>query len=481
MRLLDLVDLPGVDIRLRVPGAEEKLSRPIAWCAPTEHMDPTPFLSVNALVLTSGMGLNVRDFRIWDAYVERLAAVPVAGLVFGTGTAHSELPEGLLKASEAHGLPLFELPPGVPFVLVMRQVEQTLAAERYDELRRGWDLADECTRLAAQGRSLVSVLERVADSTQARVAVADRGGFELISAGEAPPGAPRSTLRLPSGEAHSFLLQVQGVESSVLLQPLLGPAAAVLAVQLSYTLGSRTPLHSREAARFMDALYDEQSVPDGTLERLATEAGFKPQEPWGALLVEAAEATDRFHLRALAWRARVCLEETFDTVRFMEEPSMTTLLVQGPTDQASLLDQARALFADTPELSVVLADAGSLDELPLSLKLARRRLGTAGIRAAPAADLAAVVQGLPGAGLAALARKTLAPLDASDPTGALQRTLSSYLRNAANSRAICDELFIHRNTLAYRLRRIEELLQMSLSDGEVRTTCMLALRILGRD
>lgn len=160
---------------------------------------------------------------------------------------------------------------------------------------------------------------------------------------------------------------------------------------------------------------------------------------------------------------------------------MTTLLVQGPTDQASLLDQARALFADTPELSVVLADAGSLDELPLSLKLARRRLGTAGIRAAPAADLAAVVQGLPGAGLAALARKTLAPLDASDPTGALQRTLSSYLRNAANSRAVCDELFIHRNTLAYRLRRIEELLQMSLSDGEVRTTCMLALRILGRD
>jgi purine catabolism regulator len=78
-----------------------------------------------------------------------------------------------------------------------------------------------------------------------------------------------------------------------------------------------------------------------------------------------------------------------------------------------------------------------------------------------------------------MARKLLTPLDAADPTGALRETLASYhLRHAANSRAVCDELFIHRNTLSYRIRRIEDLLGMSLADGEVRTTCMLALRIL---
>ncbi|MCH6472405.1 PucR family transcriptional regulator [Sinomonas terrae] len=478
MRLLDLVGLPGLDIRLRVKGAEERLSRPIAWCAPTEHMDPTPFLSVNALVLTSGMGLNVRDYRIWDAYAERLAAVPVAGLVFGTGPAHRELPEGLLTACEAHGLPLFELPPQVPFVLVMRQVEQTLAAERYDELRRGWDLADECTRLAAQGRSLTAVLDRVAESVEARVAVTDQSGFELVSAGEAPSSAPRSTLRLPSGEPHSFRLQVQGIESNVLLHPLLGPAAAVLAVQLSYTLGSRTPLHSREAARFMDALYDEQPTPEPILERFATEAGFNALEPWGALLVNATEGMDRFQLRVLAWQARIRLEERFRTVRFMEEPGVTTLLVQGPADDASLPEEAPTLFADTPGLSVVVAEAGSLDELPLSLRLARRHVGAPGVRIAPAADLPAIVEGLPGRGLVAMAQKLLAPLDTADPGGTLRQTLASYLRNAASSRAVCEELFIHRNTLAYRLRRIEDLMGISLDDGEIRTTCLLALRIL---
>jgi purine catabolism regulator len=253
--------------------------------------------------------------------------------------------------------------------------------------------------------------------------------------------------------------------------------AAVLAVQLSYTLGSRAPLHSREAARFMDALYDEQPITEAPLERFAVEAGFSVSEPWGALLINATEGTDRFRLRALAWRARVRLEEWFRTVRFMEEPEVTTLLVQGPIDNPILLEEARALFADAPGLSVVVAEAGSFDELPLSLKLARRQVGPPGIRIAPAADLAAIVQGLPSRGLLAMARKLLAPLD-TDPAGALRNTLESYLRNAANSRAVCDELFIHRNTLAYRLRRIEDLLGMSLADGEGRTTCMLALRIL---
>ena len=76
-----------------------------------------------------------------------------------------------------------------------------------------------------------------------------------------------------------------------------------------------------------------------------------------------------------------------------------------------------------------------------------------------------------------MAQRLIAPLGA-DPTGTLQTTLESYLRNAANSRAVCDELFIHRNTLAYRLRRIEGLMGLDLADGEVRATCLLALRVL---
>ncbi|MEU4670400.1 helix-turn-helix domain-containing protein [Amycolatopsis sp. NPDC023774] len=42
---------------------------------------------------------------------------------------------------------------------------------------------------------------------------------------------------------------------------------------------------------------------------------------------------------------------------------------------------------------------------------------------------------------------------------------------------MCAELFIHRNTLAYRLKRIRELLGLDLQDGRVRATLLMALRL----
>lgn len=477
MRISDLVDDADLKIRLRVTGGEGRLGRPITWCAPTEHMDPTPFLSVNALVLTNGMGLNVKDFRIWDAYVERLISVPVSGLAFGLGAAHRELPAGLVQACEAHGLPLLELPPEVPFVLVMRHVEQVIASERYEELRKGWELADECTRLAADGHSLAEVLERVAHAIDARVAVIDHNAFELISSGTARGGTARTTLRLPSGGSHRFKLIIEGIKNSVVLQPILGPVAAVIAMQLSYTLGSRSPLHSREAARFMEALYEDRGAPSAPLRRYALESGFDPDGDWGSVLIGGSEHVAPAKLRAIAWRARVGLQAGFSTVRFMEEAGLTTLLVQHRHGAVELLDAVREFFTDAPELSVVVSESGSLSELPLTLQLARRHVGKPGVRRAPLADLAGIVQGLPSPGLVAMSRRLLAPL-AADGGSPLRETLDAYLRHSGNSREICDELFIHRNTLSYRLRKIEDLLQLDLSDGEVRATCMLALSIV---
>lgn len=477
MLISDLVNDRDLKIRLRVPGPPGRIDRTISWCAPTEHMDPTPFLSVNALVLTNGMGLNVRDYRIWDAYVERLVSVPVSALAFGVGAAHLDLPAGLIQACRDRGLPLLELPPEVPFVLVMRHVDLILASERSEELRKGWELADECTRLAAGGHSLAEVLARVAHVIDARVAVIDQNGFELMSAGEAGGGTSRTTLRLPSDDSHRFRLMIEGLKSSIVLQPVLGPVAAVIAMQLSYTLGSRSPLHSPEAARFMEALYSGNGPALSSLRRFALESGFNPDLTWGSVLIAGSGDTAPARLRAVAWRARVHLQSCFTTVKFMEEAGLTTLLVQQSSASGELIEAVRDLFSDAPELSVVVSDCGSTSELPLSLQLARRQLGSPGVTLAPLADLTGIAQGLPNPGLVAISRRLLAPLRTAERSS-LMETLEAYLRLSGNSRAICRELFIHRNTLSYRLTKIEELLRADFTDGQVRATYMLALTVV---
>ena len=112
-------------------------------------------------------------------------------------------------------------------------------------------------------------------------------------------------------------------------------------MQLSYTLGSHSPLHSREAARFMEALYEDRGEPSAPLRRYALESGFDPDGDWGAVLIGSSEDVAPAKLRAIAWRARVGLQAGFGTVRFMEEAGLTTLLLQHRHSAVDLLDAAR--------------------------------------------------------------------------------------------------------------------------------------------
>ncbi|PQZ94880.1 hypothetical protein CQ018_05940 [Arthrobacter sp. MYb227] len=478
MRVADLLTDKQMRLHLRTNTPAEKLMRSVTWCAPTEHMDPTPYLGVNALVLTTGMGLNFSDPRTWDAYVERLAAVPVSALAFGLGPAHLSLPQGLVDACNSHGIPLIELPAEVPFALFMRHVWQILSTERYDEQRSGWELADECTRWAAAGASLGKVLEGVAAAVKTRVAILDEQGYELISAGTIQGTATRSVLRLPSGPGHRFQLLVQGLPSDTLLQPLLGPVAAVLAMQLSYTLGAQSPLHSAPAAAFIEAIY-AGSEPNNALRSLAGATGLEPDIPFEAVVLAGPSGTEESGttlLRAVGWRLRVALERTHGSVRFAEEPGLLSILLQQPSEGVDAAEICRPLLPTDAAFALCITPPTDLPELPLTLRLARRHNTIPGVHRSPALDLTGIIDGLPSAGLVSMAAKLLAPLD-TDMGNVLRDTLTAYLRHSGNARLTGEELFIHRNTLAYRIQRIETLLGVDLADGEVRALCLLSLRL----
>lgn len=60
----------------------------------------------------------------------------------------------------------------------------------------------------------------------------------------------------------------------------------------------------------------------------------------------------------------------------------------------------------------------------------------------------------------------------------LAYTLSRYLLNPDCPRAVCEELFIHKNTLYYRLNRIRDLMHVDLDNAEVTTQIYLSFLIL---
>src|SRR5439155_10764587 len=80
--------------------------------------------------------------------------------------------------------------------------------------------------------------------------------------------------------------------------------------------------------------------------------------------------------------------------------------------------------------------------------------------------------------LAAFCEETLATLleyDAKNGT-ALVETLEVYFRCDASLHAAAEALFLHRNSLAYRLRRISEITGLVLDNLEDRFRLQLALK-----
>lgn len=76
-------------------------------------------------------------------------------------------------------------------------------------------------------------------------------------------------------------------------------------------------------------------------------------------------------------------------------------------------------------------------------------------------------------------RQLLAPLRQYDIEhhGDLVKTLAAYLRHGGNATQAANALFLHRNSLRYRLARIQASLGMDPDDPDVRLALSIALLI----
>ena len=76
-------------------------------------------------------------------------------------------------------------------------------------------------------------------------------------------------------------------------------------------------------------------------------------------------------------------------------------------------------------------------------------------------------------------QEVLAPLEAYDARHGtdLVNTLSVYVKTGGNITTTADTLFLHRNSVAYRLLRIQELSGLKLRDTQIRSLLLAALAL----
>ncbi|MEO3802940.1 PucR family transcriptional regulator [Nonomuraea sp. B1E8] len=209
------------------------LDVPVRWVAVSELADPTPYLEGGELLLTTGM----RMAGDLSGYVARLVARGVAGLGFGVGVSHEEVPAALVAAAEEHGLPLLEVPRETPFIAIGKAVSELLAAEQYEEITRAFDAQGRLTRAALQPEGMYAVIDRLAKEVGGWAALLDESGEVRHATRGARTGAvtaelgrlrgprhqdPSATLQPPTGFPASLALSGPG--EHIVAQPVGGGA-----------------------------------------------------------------------------------------------------------------------------------------------------------------------------------------------------------------------------------------------------------------
>jgi PucR family transcriptional regulator, purine catabolism regulatory protein len=501
----DIVAIPGMPLRLLAGRA--LADRPIRWVHVSELEDPTPWLKGGELILTTGLGIGTTPAK-HRAYVQRLADAELTGLGFGLGFTHDKTPRSLITAAEHAGFPLFEVPFPVPFIAITEAVFTRIVAEQYDTLQRAVDAEHVLTRAVMDGSGTEGIARSLADVTKGWALLLDLHGLPIASTGRAatvragrvweelrtrrPEGTSFSVTLVDrghhiwvqpvgaQGRVEAFLAVGKPEQPSQLDRIVAGHALSLFAIELAK---SRAVADARH--RLQGDFFDELARGDLT----ATEAakglgrfGFDRDAPVMVLSFEATDASiDPVALADAATDDRSRAGGGFlasahdDGVHLLVPAEPAPDLAEVSASIGGRLGTELRTGAGSP---VGAAEVGrSLREARYALQVCRLE----GWAQAGFADLGTyrllLSMADPGA-LRAFSDSMLAPLDTYDRehAGELLNSLQAFLQHNARWESAAAELFVHRHTLRYRMRKVEELTGRDLTSSFDRMEFWLALR-----
>jgi PucR family transcriptional regulator, purine catabolism regulatory protein len=492
-------------------------ARPIRWVHISELEDPTPWLSGGELLLTTGIALSTpaRQRR----YVAQLVEHGVAGLGLGTGFAHKRVPKGLRDAAAEQDLPLFEVPYEMPFIAITERAFSRLVNEHYDVLRRDAAVHERLERLVIEGRGLDSLVAEIGSAAGGSAVVHDAAG-EVIARhprrGALGVEALRDlgqevAARAASASVGAFEPRSGGLARKAISVPVPGrrggsPLAWLTVIADRKPLADFERLVARHAAMAVGLELMRERVVRETERRLAGNVlaaalggRLDPEElgarlrPFGigeraALLLfevdDPAGAEARLEAAITAAGANGLVATTESGAR-----SFLCAVVDGdgpdPVEVArrareALARRSAAVRAAASRRLPATSLRRAFHEARCALEATAARNGGAP-EVATHEDLGAFTLLLSlqdDDALRLYSDGILEPIEAAEGSygDELLRSLEAFIEHNGNWERAARELYCHRHTLRYRIRKIEELTGRDLSRATDRIEVWLALR-----
>jgi purine catabolism regulator len=499
----ELLELPHLALELRGGAAGVDVS--IGWAHVSEVEDPTPWLEGGELLLTTGLGLSSDPAAQVD-YVKRLARTRAVGLIVVADSA-PPLAQEMAAAADELAFPLVTTLLKQPFQAISKLVYAANVSAEVERVVRHLRIYGVLRTAAAESASREDLLARLSTLTGLRLAVVRQDGRPRFWEGPVHSrwhAAKREINRLAGGASRGLYARLAADSRR--------PAAYV--VQVDAAVPSRVFLIAEGLS--------PTSVPDlVAVHHIATIIGTQVLSERAErsvrrrigeeLLHELLEGTvtgaqARARLRALA-------VPTSRLVALVVRPESGTAAPLADVLHEVLLDcDLPALVGRLRDDLAILAPAvrgagpvgDALERIVGEVERGAHRIGV-GTPVSPSDVRASCREALFAAGhasetrrlvhfaevearlswlppdsdrLALLVERTVGPLMEYDGAHGteLLRTLRDYLRSDGSPSKAAKSLHVHRNTLAYRLRKIETLTGRSLRSLDDQVELWLGVR-----
>jgi sugar diacid utilization regulator len=531
VRVRDLLDVPGLGLSLLTDASG--MDRTIRHVYTTDLPDPSRYLTPGDLVLTGLMWC--REPGDADLFVSALVKAGVAAL--GAGEALGQVPAEVIQACGRYGIALLAVPAETSFAAVTEEVGQRLSGDRATAMTRVLGRRRLLLSAVAEGAGLDAMfrlmgrelgvecwlltgLGRVVGGTAALPApLALRLACEYLKADRLPApaevsatgsGAGKYTLFGVGGEPRitSWFLVCAGREQDWPheLRESVAELAADVALERARLDAARTGERKlAEAIVTMLASGGGEGAASAEIASLMRAAGL-PSDGRYLVAAMSAEADRVTGPNADRWRCDLAGELVMPfaegaLVAPLGDEIVLLVPCPGgavPDDTSSALVFAAAILRTQPTLESdrsrvrltvgvsaaaegVTALSGAWHEAGSARRLAAVR-GTTAVSVVTSDEVAShelLLATVPASVLRSFRERLLGPLVAYDDRhrAELLPTLREFLACSGSWNACAAKMYVHVNTVRYRIRRIEELTGRDLSHLDDQVDFFLALRI----
>ena len=184
----------------RVIAGADGVPRTIRWAHACEMADPWSWIGDGDLLMTTGLGVPAAE-EAQVEYVERLAAVGAAGVAIGEDMAAPPLQPAMLEAADRCSLPLMLTRYDIPFIALARAVIEANNEVHLARIRQTEDVYEVLRRSSTEGLDLDGLMVALAEVVGCDVTVLDPStARSVVRGGGLPAGLVEAVRGWAPGE-----------------------------------------------------------------------------------------------------------------------------------------------------------------------------------------------------------------------------------------------------------------------------------------